>query len=183
MPSAVRASHSLRFGGDDEDMVTLANNHLMFAEFARLVENQPGWRRIGQILIDLGYLDAARLDAALAAYRRQSAPVGLLKCLIERGDISEKQALTALTEQIMVHYLPAMATSLQRERQAAGESERLRQELTDSYRSALQTTAALNEQVQHLSQLLQMQRHRTAELERELAEARRALSHKQRGRR
>ena len=116
MPSAVRASHSLRFGGDDEDMVTLANNHLMFAEFARLVENQPGWRRIGQILIDLGYLDAARLDAALAAYRRQSAPVGLLNCLIERGDISEKQALTALTEQIMVHYLPALATSLQRER-------------------------------------------------------------------
>lgn len=144
-------------------------------ELADLVEAQPGWRRIGQILIDLGYLTADRLDAALAEqYRRgPGAPTGLLDLLVARGAITDEQARAALTQQILTQYLPALGASLHRERRLAGAAEAARQELADSYGTALRTIATLNEEVERLSGQVGLQRQRIGELEAELAPHRR----------
>jgi uncharacterized protein YkwD len=131
-----------------------------------LVEAQPGWRRIGQILIDLDYLEQRGLDAALAEQSRRGPhrPIGLLDLLVEQGAITPDQARHALTEQILTQYLPALAASLQRERRLAAEAAATREELDASYSTALRTIAALQEQEQELRHLVTTQADRLSAL-------------------
>lgn len=118
-------------------------------QLAALVEALPGWRRVGQVLIDAGFLDQPGLDAALAAQsqRRAVAPIGLLDLLVEQGTLTAEQARQALTEQILTQYLPALGASLQREKLAVAEAEAARRELAESYSIALRTIAGLNAQI------------------------------------
>jgi hypothetical protein len=157
-------------------------DHRSFVELARLVGGQPGWRPIGQILVDLGHLDQAGLSAALRAYRETAAPVGLLTYLVDRGDLTAGQALHALTEQVMSGYLPALARGWQAEREMRARVEQLEGELRQAYSTALQTVATLQDQFQRLSGQLELERQRAAALAREVRDLRLQLREAQRKR-
>jgi hypothetical protein len=65
--------------------MVLGPSPVALTQLSQLVEAQPGWRRIGQILLDLGSLNQAQLDGALAAQYQRSPPIGLLDLLTRAG--------------------------------------------------------------------------------------------------
>ncbi len=55
-------------------------------------------KRLGEILVQAGVLDEARLRAALAEQRRWGGPLG--RILIDMGGISEEAMVSALSQQL-----------------------------------------------------------------------------------
>lgn len=128
------------------------------ARFAKLVESLPGWRKIGDILVDLGHLTDEQLANALERQRGRGAsgqPIGLLDLLIESDDIDLAQANDALQYQVLRYFLPALARALNEAHQA-------RDELSQAYRRSLTALAAQSETIS-------IQEHRISELRREVA--------------
>lgn len=112
------------------------------AHYRQQLEQLPGWRRIGEILIDLGFATAAQVDEGLATQARRASegrpPTGLLEILEEAGAITPFQAQQALNYQIASVYLPALM-------QAMADRDQALEELRTAYRASLSTVAAYAE--------------------------------------
>lgn len=144
-----------------------------FSRFAHLVESLPGWRRIGEILVDLRLTTVQRINEALAAQRsaqQSSGPAsGLLDILIERGIISPQQAKDALNYQIMRYFLPTLGRALT-------EAEQTRDELADTYRRSLSSLAAQSETIREQDEVIGNLRKELAAVRGELRSLQRELS-------
>lgn len=129
------------------------------SQYSRLVETLPGWRRIGEILVDLSLVTEVQVQTALTDQARPPSPAGasagLLDILLTRGDLTPQQAMHALTHQIMHYFLPFLGHAL-------ADSQRAREELADTYRRSLQSLAAQAETIH-------AQEERILELRREIA--------------
>lgn len=137
--------------------------------YARLVESLPDWRRIGEVLLDLGLVTATQVNQALAAQRAAQqadgpAP-GLLDILLEQGVITPAQAKDALNHQIVRYYLPALGRAL-------GEAEQTRDELADTYRRSLTSLATQSETIRQQDRAILDLRREAATLKNELRQLR-----------
>ena len=136
--------------------------------YRELVEQLPGWRRIGDILVELGYVTPDQIAAGLEAQRRlakeRGTSIGLLEVLQETEVITGLQAQHALGYQIANCYLPALAQALAARDQAVNE-------LHASYQQSLQTIASYAEQANRAQQQAVELQHRVEALEAALAKA------------
>lgn len=143
------------------------------SQYTHLVESLPGWRRIGEILVDLGSASVQQINEALAAQRsaQQSSKraSGLLDILIEQGIISPQQAQAALNYQIMRYFLPTLGRAL-------AEAEQTRDELADTYRRSLSSLAAQSETIREQEEVISNLRKELAAVRGELRSLQRELS-------
>lgn len=148
------------------------------ARYAHLVESLPGWRRIGEILVDLRLTTTHFINEALAAQRAAQKSsghaAGLLDILIERKVISPQQAKDALNYQIMRYFLPMLGRALT-------EAEHTRDELADTYRRSLSSLAAQSETIRQQDDVISGLRKEIATLKGELRNLQREMSRNQRG--
>lgn len=139
------------------------------SQYLSVVENLPGWRRIGDVLVDLGYLTEDQIATGLKAQRRlivsRQQSTGLLEVLQDLGLITAAQAQNALGYQIANFYLPALAQALQSRDQAIDE-------LRQTYQLSLQTIAAYAEEASRVQSEASELRSRVSSLEAELGAGR-----------
>ena len=133
------------------------------SQYLRIIEQLPGWRRVGDILIELGYTTPDQIAEGLEAQRRLVAErkqsIGLLDVLQEIRVITPEQAQHALSYQIANCYLPALA-------QALAARDHAIEELRATYQQSLQTIAAYSEEASRARQQIVELRHRLTELRR-----------------
>lgn len=143
------------------------------SRYAHLVESLPGWRRIGEILVELRLATVQQINEALAAQRsaQQSGgpAAGLLDILIDRGIISLQQAKDTLNYQIMRYFLPTLGRALT-------EAEQTHDELADTYRRSLSSLAAQSETIRHQEDVITNLRKELAALRGELRSLQRGTS-------
>lgn len=139
-------------------------------QYHAVVEKLPGWRRIGDILVELGYATPEQVVEGLKAQRRlivrQKKTVGLLEALQDTGVLTAAQAQHALNHQIAQCYLPALATAIT-------EREKALAELRSTYQQSLQMIARYAEDAQVTNREM-------ADLRKQLQELKTTLARKQR---
>lgn len=112
------------------------------AAYQRLVEQLPGWKRVGEILVELGRLSPEQLNEGLKAQRRaivtRQRSVRLLDVLVEIGLLTPAAAQETLNYQILTFYLPALGQAIKTRDALA--------DLRETYQHSLQMIAAYAEQ-------------------------------------
>lgn len=121
----------------------MAPDALEGAQFERwrsLVESLPGWRRVGDLAVELGLVGAADVDRALSVQRSLRATgtdAVLLDVMVQCGILTSDQARDVLIWQITHCFLPGLAQALEREQAATRRLEQTIAELRQMQRDLL----------------------------------------------